>query len=153
MCLPFCSVITHPDNAIGIKSPPFCYLFATFQQLVKFIIQFRMPPLPQHRQDCSKLFFVIDPADNHPLSLRLPQTMLNAFHLHTEFSTDSDAPVSSVIEEAIRLGGEIITVGSDAHQPEHIGYDFQKVSGILKSCGFDYYTIFKDRKPEFLPLK
>ncbi|MGN0614134.1 MAG: hypothetical protein ACI4JB_09585, partial [Porcipelethomonas sp.] len=36
-----------------------------------------------------------------------------------------------------QCGGEIITVGSDAHEPGHIAYDFRRVYGILKDCGFD----------------
>ena len=41
------------------------------------------------------------------------------------------------------FGGEIITVGSDGHKPEHLAYDFHKVPSILKEAGFHYYTIFK----------
>lgn len=50
------------------------------------------------------------------------------------------------------LGGEIITVGSDAHKPEHVAYDFQKAADVLKECGFKYYTEFQDRKPIFKQL-
>lgn len=50
------------------------------------------------------------------------------------------------------LGGEIITIGSDAHRPQDIAYNFNKVVEILKGCGFKYYTEFKNRKPEFIKL-
>lgn len=50
------------------------------------------------------------------------------------------------------LGGEIITVGADGHRPEHIAYDFGLVSGILRECGFKYYTEFGRRKPVFKQL-
>lgn len=50
------------------------------------------------------------------------------------------------------LGGEIITVGSDAHQKEYIGYGFDVAEDLLKSLGFRYYTIFKNRTPEFIKL-
>ena len=50
------------------------------------------------------------------------------------------------------MGGEIITIGADAHRPEHIAYDFQKASDILKGCGFKYYTEFFRRKPHFKQL-
>jgi histidinol-phosphatase (PHP family) len=50
------------------------------------------------------------------------------------------------------LGGEIITVGSDAHRPEHVGDDFYKVNDLLKECGFKYYTEFVERKPVFRQL-
>ena len=48
------------------------------------------------------------------------------------------------------LGGEIITIGSDAHFCEHIGYNFQDVPDLLKSVGFKYYTVFENRMPKFL---
>ena len=41
-----------------------------------------------------------------------------------------------------KLGGEIITVGADAHKPEHVGYDFNIVDNILEACGFKYYAEF-----------
>lgn len=50
------------------------------------------------------------------------------------------------------LGGEIITVGSDAHKPEHVAYDFQKAADVLKACGFKYYTEFQGREPIFKQL-
>lgn len=61
-------------------------------------------------------------------------------------------PHSDVLKRYKELGGEIITIGSDAHKPEHLAYDFHKVPDILKECGFEYYTIFKGRKPEFIKL-
>ncbi len=50
------------------------------------------------------------------------------------------------------LGGEIITVGSDAHKKENLGAYFQQVEELLKEVGFRYYTVFQQRKPEFLKL-
>lgn len=51
------------------------------------------------------------------------------------------------------LGGEIITIGSDAHRPEDIAASFDKVENLLIACGYKYYTVFKDRKPEFIPIE
>ena len=62
-------------------------------------------------------------------------------------------PTEEIIKRYCELGGEIITVGADAHKPEHIAFDFQKIPAILKDAGFKYYTVFKERKPVFLPLK
>lgn len=61
-------------------------------------------------------------------------------------------PHEDIIKRYGELGGEIITVGSDAHAPEYLGFEFSKVSEILKSAGFRYYTVFKERKAEFLKL-
>ena len=49
------------------------------------------------------------------------------------------------------LGGEIITIGSDAHETRHLGFSFDSVPEILKACGFKYYTEFTNRRPEMLP--
>ena len=61
-------------------------------------------------------------------------------------------PTEEIIKRYRELGGEIITIGSDAHTPQHIGFDFKKVPEILKNAGFDYFTVFKERKPEFIRL-
>ncbi len=61
-------------------------------------------------------------------------------------------PTEAVIKRYRELGGEIITIGSDAHAPEHVGYDFAKVPGILTDAGFRYFTVYKNRKPQFLRL-
>lgn len=61
-------------------------------------------------------------------------------------------PHPDVIRRYRELGGEIITVGADGHKPEHVAYDFHRVSEILKNCGFKYYTEFKGRKPIFKEL-
>ena len=50
------------------------------------------------------------------------------------------------------LGGEIITVGSDAHKKEELGFGFEVAKDILEQVGFQYYTVFKKRKPEFINL-
>lgn len=61
-------------------------------------------------------------------------------------------PTEDIIARYKELGGEIITIGADAHVPEHVAFDFEKVPGILKEAGFSYYTVFKNRKPEFIKL-
>lgn len=61
-------------------------------------------------------------------------------------------PTEEIIARYRELGGEIITIGADAHKPEHVGYDFEKVPAILKNAGFRYYTVFKERTPEFVKL-
>lgn len=61
-------------------------------------------------------------------------------------------PHPDIIKRYRDLGGEILTVGSDAHAPEHLAYAFSGLDELLKRCGFRYYTIFEKRKPEFIPL-
>ena len=61
-------------------------------------------------------------------------------------------PCTAIIRRYKALGGEIITIGADAHTPDKVGYAFDRAAQVLKECGFRYYTVFKERKPEFLPL-
>lgn len=61
-------------------------------------------------------------------------------------------PHPDVLKRYRELGGEIITIGADAHKPEHIAYDFAKAEEILKFCGFKYYTEFFEQKPVFKQL-
>lgn len=61
-------------------------------------------------------------------------------------------PCTSIIRRYQELGGEIITIGADAHTPDKIGYDFAKAVRVLQACGFSYYNVFKNRTPEFLKL-
>ncbi len=61
-------------------------------------------------------------------------------------------PHMDILKMYRELGGEIITVGSDAHVTDKIGYGFKAALEYLLSAGFRYYTIFKGRKPEFRRL-
>ena len=61
-------------------------------------------------------------------------------------------PTEEILVRYRQLGGEILTVGSDAHTPAYVGYEFDRVQKLLRACGFRYYTVFHQRKPVFLPL-
>lgn len=61
-------------------------------------------------------------------------------------------PTEDIIKRYRELGGKIITMGADAHTPEYVAYEFDKTAQIIKNCGFKYYTVFKNRKTEFIPL-
>ena len=57
-----------------------------------------------------------------------------------------------VLRRYRELGGEIITMGSDAHTTEYVAYRFADAREVLKECGFRYFTVFRERKAEFVPL-
>lgn len=61
-------------------------------------------------------------------------------------------PNVEIIKRYRQLGGEIITIGSDAHFPEHLGYNFDVAYKVLKECGFKYFSVFERRKPEFIKI-
>lgn len=61
-------------------------------------------------------------------------------------------PCLDVLRRYRELGGEIITVGSDAHSPGNIASHFDRAADALKACGFQYYTTFEKRTAEFRKL-
>jgi histidinol-phosphatase (PHP family) len=50
------------------------------------------------------------------------------------------------------LGGQIITIGSDAHDAGRIGADFIRVLQQLSGIGFKYINYFEKRKPVFVKI-
>ena len=47
------------------------------------------------------------------------------------------------------LGGELITLGSDAHTPEYIACAMVERQELLKACGLRYFTTYEQKKPSF----
>jgi histidinol-phosphatase (PHP family) len=58
-------------------------------------------------------------------------------------------PHPEILKLYKQLGGEIITIGSDSHSPETVGFAFYFVTDLLKSIGFKYYSTFKAMRPDF----
>lgn len=50
------------------------------------------------------------------------------------------------------LGGEIITLGSDAHSPEYVADHYDENCAQLRQLGFKYITYFEKRQPKFISL-
>lgn len=59
-------------------------------------------------------------------------------------------PKLEVLKHYLELGGELLTIGSDAHTPDKIGTAFLKTEELLRTCGVKGYYIYKNRKPEFV---
>lgn len=65
------------------------------------------------------------------------------------YGLSSFHPIKDILLIYKECGGEIFTLGSDAHKPEDIGYCFREAKDIAKSIGFNYYSYFKNRKPNY----
>jgi histidinol-phosphatase (PHP family) len=61
-------------------------------------------------------------------------------------------PHPVILKRYRELGGEIVTVGSDAHVAGDIAHGFQHVQLLLLEAGFTHYTVFAERKPSFIRL-
>ncbi|QEK11434.1 histidinol-phosphatase HisJ family protein [Crassaminicella thermophila] len=64
-------------------------------------------------------------------------------------STNPDIDILSLYKS---LGGEIITVGSDAHKEEDIGYKILETYDLLRDIGYRYITTFEKMEPKFVRL-
>lgn len=51
-----------------------------------------------------------------------------------------------------QCGGEIITVGTDAHKTEKVGKGILEGQQLLKEAGFTHFTTYQNRKPSFVKI-
>lgn len=51
------------------------------------------------------------------------------------------------------LGGEIISLGSDSHDADRVGFNFERTAALVSRCGFRYLAHFDKRKPVMLPIR
>ena len=50
------------------------------------------------------------------------------------------------------LGGELITIGSDAHRAEDVGANIADGMELAEAAGFRYFAYYKDREPRMLRI-
>lgn len=68
------------------------------------------------------------------------------------YGLSSFHPLHEILKLYRFLGGEIITIGSDSHSPDTLGYGHANALKLLSELGFKYYTIYKERKPIFIKI-
>lgn len=61
-------------------------------------------------------------------------------------------PNDDLIRFYKELGGELVTIGSDAHNARDIGADVKETAEKLRSFGFEYITRYKDKKPFMIKI-
>lgn len=61
-------------------------------------------------------------------------------------------PTVDVLKLYRQLGGEIITIGSDAHRIPQAAEGLSQGFDILRELGYKYITVFEQRKPRFVKI-
>lgn len=61
-------------------------------------------------------------------------------------------PGLDVIRLYRKLGGEILTTGSDAHYAEDVGKGLEEALELARAAGFRFITVFSGRKPEWISI-
>lgn len=67
-------------------------------------------------------------------------------------SSQECLPDLDIIRLYKELGGEIITVGSDAHWAEDVGKGIQEGMERLKKAGFKYVSVYTNRQPAMIKI-
>lgn len=65
------------------------------------------------------------------------------------YGMTSNLPSRDILELYKAAGGEIITLGSDAHKPEDIGFQFKESIHLLQDIGFQYVATYENDQPIF----
>lgn len=61
-------------------------------------------------------------------------------------------PARDILKRYRAMGGEIITIGSDSHKPEHLGAYIKEAGELLKSLGFRYICTYDKMRPVYHAL-
>lgn len=61
-------------------------------------------------------------------------------------------PSEEIVKRFKILGGKYITIGSDSHYKEKVGQYIDEGLDMIKKCGFDYVTVFHNRKPKLIEI-
>ncbi|MGI6706018.1 MAG: histidinol-phosphatase HisJ family protein [Clostridia bacterium] len=62
-------------------------------------------------------------------------------------------PGLSILKRYRELGGEIVTLGSDAHYPEYLAFRFSDAQQLLEEAGFRYLAVFDNMEPRFVKIQ
>lgn len=72
-----------------------------------------------------------------------------------EFNTSCGATIGQwrdVLELYRDLGGEVLTLGSDAHQPQFMASAFPEALELIRETGFRYLCVYRHRTPLFCKI-
>jgi len=75
---------------------------------------------------------------------------VNAFTLRR--SVNQSSPSEEILAWFIEEGGRWVTIGSDAHQPEEVGFGLDQVMDSLQSVGFNHLSCFEARQQRPFPF-
>ena len=63
------------------------------------------------------------------------------------------SPSAALVRRFRELGGEYLTIGSDAHSAHDVGAGIEEGMELALSCGFRYVTLYQNRTPIQIPIE
>jgi histidinol-phosphatase (PHP family) len=61
-------------------------------------------------------------------------------------------PAQAVVNWYHEMGGQYLTVGSDAHLPRDVGADIDVALCMAQTAGFTHISVYSQRRPALLPI-
>ncbi|MBR5742970.1 MAG: histidinol-phosphatase HisJ family protein [Clostridia bacterium] len=68
------------------------------------------------------------------------------------YGLSSPHPNLAILKRFREKGGEIVTLGSDAHRVEQLAAGIPEAAELLREAGFARYAVFRERKPVLFAL-
>ena len=68
------------------------------------------------------------------------------------YGLSDTTPSVDILKLYRRMGGEIITIGSDSHEPEHLGAYIEEAKQLLKRLGYRFFCTFEQMRPIYYRL-
>ena len=68
------------------------------------------------------------------------------------YGLSDSTPSEDILRLYHELGGEVITIGSDSHAPEHLGAYLAEAQDQLRALGYRYFCTFEGMRPTFVRL-
>lgn len=65
------------------------------------------------------------------------------------YGLKDSTPSGDILRLYRDLGGEIVTIGSDSHKPEHLGAFIKESKELLKNTGFSWFCTYDQMKPVY----
>ncbi|HNY23729.1 MAG TPA: histidinol-phosphatase HisJ family protein [Bacteroidales bacterium] len=110
----------------------------------------RYSPYKEHTITMAEFGEILDPI------LTLLAHNGKTFEINTKtyqpFAHGTPSLDTAILKRYKELGGDAVSLGSDAHTENHIGENFEYYSDIMKRCGFRYGVFYRQRKPVFVKL-
>ncbi len=71
---------------------------------------------------------------------------------YKRYGLKNTTPSIDILKLYKKLGGKIITIGSDCHKKDHLGFYIEEAKKLLKELGFKYYCTYEKMRPIFHEL-
>lgn len=62
-------------------------------------------------------------------------------------------PPAYILRMYREAGGELVTIGTDAHEPGHMADGLDRAAALIGACGFRYITLYEKRNPKPIKLE